>query len=616
MLRELKLGLGFVGTGLGQLFKAESSMDNLKQSTVATGRTLDTLKGKADQAGAALRYSFGQAKQAIGGALDVLKKYQMEITLLAGLGAAAIFSSVGAAGDANESLNKFQVIFKDTWKQNIAWAEQFGDQVKRSKWDLMDWQAGFGSVFTSMGYAETQAADLSKQMTVLGVDLGSLYNVKTAEAMERLQSALVGNYEATRSLNIIMTEDDVKMFAWRKGIAATGKELNTLQKVQARMGLMMERGKVATGDATNTWNSYNNQLVAFQSNARDISIALGQQFLPKFNQGLLMANKFLEVFKKGNMKQVAWFIGIGTAIFGVAAALAAVNSALPFIKAFFFNPKMLLIAGAIVAIALVVEDLWTALNGGKAVLSPVVNWFKKYGEVIKWVGAAIGIFFAPALIMGAVGPILSLGKAIGFFGWALKFQWLTSIWPAISSVLAFSAALWTCPITWIVAGIIAVGVGIYLLWKNWDKINAAIKKTPDWIIGVIGAFNPLIGTILFVIKHFEQLKQIWNDITAGKWGKAWFDTKGMFGFNKKGQQKPGENNLKGLQQDATVDANASTNLSTNIQNTRTVTSKNTKIDKIDIKVDGSKDPKQTAKVVRKELQTYFGEQRTATVGAK
>jgi len=305
---------------------------------------------------------------------------------------------------------------------------------------------------------------------------------------------------------------------------------------------------------------------------------------------------------------------------------------------------MLLISASIVAIALVVEDLWVALNGGQAVLSPVVNWFRKYGEIVKLAGIALATFFAPAAIFAMVGPIVSIAKAIGFFGWALKFHWLTSIWPAITSVWAFTTALWACPITWIVAGVIALGAVIYLLWKNWDKVVAGFKiglnwlketwqkvwnalkagfnwlkntlmKAPDWVVGLLAAFMPLIGIPLLIIKNWGKVVEFFKrnkekpEQPAPENNSQPLPEQTSFGkpswswpWGKQPKNQPPQPNQEADKQAAAQLNNATTNRYQTKQNN---------VAKVEININGGKDPKQTARETRKEFELMLEEQNAA-----
>lgn len=96
----------------------------------------------------------------------------------------------------------------------------------------------------------------------------------------------------------------------------------------------------------------------------------------------------------------------------------------------------------------------------------------------------------------------------------------------------FTAALWANPITWIIAAIIALGVGIYMLIKHWDvvsdffkglweKIKGWFSAGIDWIVGIFKSWYPLILGILsggvlllpaLIIKYWDNIVAFFKSI--------------------------------------------------------------------------------------------------------
>ncbi len=90
----------------------------------------------------------------------------------------------------------------------------------------------------------------------------------------------------------------------------------------------------------------------------------------------------------------------------------------------------------------------------------------------------------------------------------------------------FSKALWTSPITWIVAGIMLLIGALILLWKNWDQVVQWITDVfggfIDWVKGLIDAFvawwEPIWqGISDFFVNLWEGLVAWWTPI----WEKIW-----------------------------------------------------------------------------------------------
>lgn len=127
-----------------------------------------------------------------------------------------------------------------------------------------------------------------------------------------------------------------------------------------------------------------------------------------------------------------------------------------------------LLIGAFEGLFVVLQSLFSFLT---KILSPVIWLFEKLsGSATNW-GKAMKVV---GYIVGAVAGIILTAKTI-MWGMSLAMKAVTlATW-------LFNAALWANPITWIVAGIIALIAAVVLLVKYWDKVTAAVKKAFSWM---------------------------------------------------------------------------------------------------------------------------------------
>ena len=66
-----------------------------------------------------------------------------------------------AASDAEETANKFNVVFGDNAAEVRAWANTFGDAVGRATTDIMEFASVLQDTFVPLGFARSDAAALS-----------------------------------------------------------------------------------------------------------------------------------------------------------------------------------------------------------------------------------------------------------------------------------------------------------------------------------------------------------------------------------------------------------------------------------------------------------------------
>lgn len=191
---------------------------------------------------------------------------------------------IDTTSDVNENLSKATVVFGDNMAQVKDWADTLSGQVNRSRFDLIKMASTVQDTFVPLGFARGEAADLSKQLTELAVDVASFNNAQDTDVMRDFQSALVGNHETVRKYGIVLTEAQLKQEALNSGIIDTERELTATEKVQARLNLIMAGSADAIGDAARTAEQYANVKKAAQAATKDLSVAIGTRLLPGLAQ--------------------------------------------------------------------------------------------------------------------------------------------------------------------------------------------------------------------------------------------------------------------------------------------------------------------------------------------
>jgi hypothetical protein len=247
--------------------------------------TVDTLlvKIEADMSGlrSDLRKTQNAVKKSAGGMTTAFKAVggaaalYMGARVVTGVGRAAK-SLVDLAGDIDEMQSKSSVVFGEFTADIRSFAEEFGNAVGRSKYELEEMASTVQDTFVPMGFARGEASELSKQLTVLAVDVASFNNAQDMDTMKAFQSALVGNHETVRRFGIVITEATLDQELMNMGIAKGAKEASNAQKVTARLNLIIAGTTDAQGDAAKTAGSYANSVKALDSEWTEFSASLGK----------------------------------------------------------------------------------------------------------------------------------------------------------------------------------------------------------------------------------------------------------------------------------------------------------------------------------------------------
>lgn len=152
---------------------------------------------------------------------------------------------------------------------------------------------------------------------------------------------------------------------------------------------------------------------------------------------------------------------------------------------------------------------------------PLMEWVAQNKELVKWLGMGalatgvllvglgglgVGLSF---VVRGALGIITTFKTLWSVFLFGLRFIsffanglgklafvlgriLFSALMAVVPAVWSFTAALLANPITWVIAGIIALAAAVYLVIRNWDKIK-------PWLMNL-----------------WARIKQIFND------GLGWF----------------------------------------------------------------------------------------------
>ena len=152
-------------------------------------------------------------------------------------------------------------------------------------------------------------------------------------------------------------------------------------------------------------------------------------------------------------------------------------------------------------------------------ISNLIEWFAGLDESTqRTIITILGIVAAAGPVLLIVGKIVSaIGTVIG------TFSKLKTAWSAVTTVSnLFNASLLANPITWVIAGIMALIAVIVLLWKNWDTVSQWLSDSWEWIKET--AMSIFQGIADFFSEVWEGIKNVattvWtaiSDFFSGIW---------------------------------------------------------------------------------------------------
>lgn len=197
-----------------------------------------------------------------------------------------------------ENLNLFTVAMGQYATSAKKYADTISDVMGI---DVSEWirnQGVFMTLATGFGVAGDRAATMSKQLTQLGYDLSSFYNISAEEAMQKLKSGFAGELEPLRNLGYDLSQAKLEAIALSLGIDKSVSSMTQAEKAQLRYYAIMTQVTQVQGDMARTLNDPANQLRIFQAQLQMAARALGNIFIPALNAVLPYAIAVLKVIRE------------------------------------------------------------------------------------------------------------------------------------------------------------------------------------------------------------------------------------------------------------------------------------------------------------------------------
>ena len=216
--------------------------------------------------------SFAELAAKVSAALYVFKR-----------GASMVASWINKSNEYTENLNLFTVAMGKYAKSAMEYANTVSEAMGIDTSEWIRNQGIFMTLATGFGVVGDRAATMSEQLTQLGYDLSSYYNITVEEAMQKLKSGFSGELEPLRNLGYDLSQAKLEAIALSLGIDKTVSSMTQAEKSQLRYYAIMTQVTHAQGDMARTLNAPSNQLRVLKAQLSQAARALGNIFIPALN---------------------------------------------------------------------------------------------------------------------------------------------------------------------------------------------------------------------------------------------------------------------------------------------------------------------------------------------
>lgn len=213
------------------------------------------------------------------GYMNLWAKLNLAIT---GLRSASrgIASLVSSANDYIEDVNLFNVAMGNYASEAGAYAEKVSSVMGIDPGEWIRNQSVFQTIIEGFGNSSDAAYKMSKNLTQLGYDMSSFFNISYEDAFQKLQSGISGELEPLRRLGYDLSVARLQQEAYSMGITKSVSSMTQAEKSMLRYHAIMTQVTTAQGDMARTLSAPSNQLRVLRSEITMCARAWGQLFIP------------------------------------------------------------------------------------------------------------------------------------------------------------------------------------------------------------------------------------------------------------------------------------------------------------------------------------------------
>ena len=212
-------------------------------------------------------------------------------------GARLIGSAITKMNDYIENVNLFNASMGEYAKEAEAYAEKVGEVMGIDPGEWMRNQGMFMTLATGFGVVSDRAYIMSKNLTQLGYDISSFFNIPYEDAMAKLQSGIAGELEPLRRIGYDLSQARLQQEAYTLGIDKKLAKMTQAEKAELRYYTIMKQVTTAQGDMSRTLSAPANQLRILSAQFTQAARAIGSIFIPMLNAVLPYAIAVAKVIR-------------------------------------------------------------------------------------------------------------------------------------------------------------------------------------------------------------------------------------------------------------------------------------------------------------------------------
>ena len=403
-----------------------------------------------------------------------------------------------------ENLNLFYVTMGKSAKSALEYAQKVN---KALGIDVSEWIRNLGTfrqIGAGFGVIDSKAELMAQNLTQIGYDISSFFNIDITEAMNKVRSGFTGELEPLRNLGYALDAATLQQVAYAHGVKQSYNTMTQAQKSQLRYIAILEQSKNVMGDMARTVTSPENAVRILNQQFTQLKRELGmgllpilQKIIPYLSAGVQLLTEWLSAlvgyempdFDYSGLKNTATIADdVQTSLDGATKAAKELNATLGIDELNVISPNTGSGSGTgdnglgyDLNIDLPSYDFLAGLSDQtNSIKEQMRAFFEEWGGLIKSTGIAIATYL---IGKKALTEWSNLKQLLGATGISFKTLYKTS-WSAATGSQKLSKALFGA------TGVIA-GMGLaYSGAKDLSKALSSNDRT-----SLTGSIVSLVGGV-------------------------------------------------------------------------------------------------------------------------
>lgn len=187
--------------------------------------------------------------------------------------------SINLASDLQEVQNVVDTAFGDMSYKIEDFSKTAIEKFGLSELPAKQWASTMMAMGSGMGQAMGVGSDMAVELTGRLADVMSFYNKTEEEAFTLGKAIYSGETEPLKSIGIIMTENNLALFAMSKGYQQAYKDMDASNKLLVRQQFFLEQTSLAAGDYAKTSDGWANQTRTLSQRWKEMQTVFGETFI-------------------------------------------------------------------------------------------------------------------------------------------------------------------------------------------------------------------------------------------------------------------------------------------------------------------------------------------------